>query len=376
MASPPEDIQILHVEDDSQFATLTATYLEREEDRFDVATASDAAEGLDRLRDTDFQCIVSDFDMPGKNGLEFLEAVRTDFPLIPFILYTGKGSEEIASQAISAGVTDYIQKQGGTDHFTILANRIGNAVGRAEAKREIDLNHRAMDTASEGLSLVKPDGTFSYVNPAFAQLFGFEPGELTDEHWTVLYHNDEARRLENDILPAVVEHGYWAGETVRLTKEGERLVTDHRLAHTENGVIVCTANDVTPERTSSSPQTTGFELLVDAMEGHAFYTLDHEGYVTRWNEGAERLTGYSGEQIIGAHVGTFFPEAERERGRPEALIETAKLDGSVTTQGWRVRNDGSRFKATDTISASYDSSGTIRGFGKMVREASEILAET
>lgn len=371
MASPSRGIQILHVDDDPQFADLAATYLQREDERFAVTTASDATEGFDRLREADFDCIVSDFDMPGQNGLEFLDAVRTEFPTIPFVLFTGKGSEEIASRAISAGVTDYIQKRSGTDQYTILANRIGNAVDQVQAIREIDQSYRAMDTAAEGLSLVRPDGTFSYVNPAFAHLFGFEPDELIGVHWTVLYHNEEARRLENDILPAVVEHGYWSGETVRLTKAGERLVTDHRLAHTEDDVIVCTATDVTPERTAPGQRTTGFDLLVDAMDGHAFYTLDHEGYITRWNEGAERLTGYSADEIIGAHIGIFFTETDREEDRPEELIETAKVEGSVTDQGRRVRKDGSRFRAVDTLSASYDADGTIRGFGKIDREASD-----
>lgn len=371
MASHPQEIHILHVDDDPQFADLAATFLQRENERFTVTIASAAAEGLDRLREDEFDCIVSDFDMPGQNGLEFLESVRMEFQTIPFILYTGKGSEEIASRAISAGVTDYIQKKSGTDQYALLANRVGNAVSQLQANREIDVSYRAMDTATEGLSLVKPDGTFSYVNPAFANLFGFKPDELIGDDWTILYHNEEAKRLKNDILPAVVEQGYWSGETVRSTKEGEHLVTDHRLAHTDEGVIVCTATDVTPERTAASQRTTGFDLLVDAMDGHAFYTLDHEGYITRWNEGAERLTGYSADEIIGAHLGKFFTEADRDQGRPEEMIETAKVEGTVTDEGCRVRKDGDRFRAVDTLAASYDAGGTIRGFGIMDRDASK-----
>jgi len=202
-------------------------------------------------------------------------------------------SEEVASEAVSSGVTDYLQKESGTGQYELLANRISNAVEQHQAKRRAELSYQAMDTANEGLSLVRGDGTFPYVNPSFAQLFEYEPDELAGEHWTVLYHNEEAERLSNDILPAVMEHGYWSGETVRLTKHGDRLVTDHRLSRTAEDVIVCTARDVTPERTASTGQSTELDPLVETMEGHAFYTLDHEGYVTSWNEGAERLTGYS-----------------------------------------------------------------------------------
>lgn len=370
MSSVPGSLDILHVDDEPGFAEMVAQFLKREDERFAVTTASAAAEGLERLREADFDCIVSDFDMPGQNGLEFLEAVRMEFPTIPFILYTGKGSEEIASQAISAGVTDYIQKESGTDQYTILANRICNTVDQVQANREIDLSYRAMDTAAEGLSLVKPDGTFSYVNPAFAHLFGFEPDELVGDHWTVLYHKEKAQRLKNDILPAVEEQGYWSGETVRMTKDGEHLVTDHRLAHTDEGVIICTATDVTPERTDPSQRTTGFDILVDAMEDHPFYTLDHEGYITRWNEGGKRLTGYSADEIIGAHIRNFFTDAAREQGHPEEMIESAKVEGSVTDESWRVRKDGSRFRAVDKLAASYDAGGTIRGFAMIGRDAS------
>jgi PAS domain S-box-containing protein len=362
-------MSILHVDDEPGFAEMAAQFLEREDDRFEVETATTASKGLDLLQDGDFDGVVSDYEMPEINGLEFLKSVREVSANLPFILFTGKGSEEIAADAISAGVTDYIQKQTGTDQYTVLANRLLNAIERHEAMRETDISHRAMDTANEGLSLVKPDGTFSYANPAFAQLFGYTPDELIGEQWKILYHNEEAERLENDILPAVVEHGYWAGETVRLTKQGDRLVTDHRLAHTAEGVIVCTAQDVTPERTGPAEQTTGFDLLVGTMEDQAFYTLDHEGYLTRWSKGAERLTGYIADEIIGEHMSKFFSEDDRRSGLPEQLIETAKTEGSVIGEGWRFRKDGSKFWADTVLSASYDPAGTIRGFGTRVRES-------
>ncbi|RKS76013.1 response regulator receiver domain-containing protein [Haloarcula quadrata] len=81
-------ISVLHVDDEPDFAELAADMLEREDDRFTVATATSASEGLERLAADDFDCIVSDYDMPGQNGIEFLEQVRDEFPDLPFILYT------------------------------------------------------------------------------------------------------------------------------------------------------------------------------------------------------------------------------------------------------------------------------------------------
>jgi PAS domain S-box-containing protein len=130
-----DSISILHVDDEPDLTELTATFLERERETFDVSTAASAAEGLDRLAEEDIDCIVSDYDMPGMNGLEFLEAVREDRPDLPFVLFTGKGSEEIASEAISVGVTEYLNKGMGTDQYTVLANRIANAVSHYRAER-------------------------------------------------------------------------------------------------------------------------------------------------------------------------------------------------------------------------------------------------
>ena len=371
MSISPEVIRILHVDDEPNFAEMAAQFVEQEDDQFEVMTETGAPAGLDLLRDGDFDGVVSDYDMPNMNGLEFLTTVREEFSDLPFILFTGKGSEEIAAEAITAGVTDYIQKQTGTDQYKILANRLVNAVERYHAVRQTDLSRRAMETANEGLSLVEPDGTFLYTNPAFARLFGYEPGELIGKHWTVLYHNKEAKRLENDILSAVREVGYWSGETVRQTKQGERLITDHRLAYTDEDVIICTATDITEERTTSTEQTSGFDLLIDAMEDYAFYTLDHEGYVTRWNKGAERLRGYETSEVLGTHMSEFFTEEDRQSGVPEQLIEAAKTEGSVTDEGWRLRKDGSQFWVNVTLSASFDKAGTVRGFGKMTQESTK-----
>ncbi|AUV83414.1 hypothetical protein C2R22_18650 [Salinigranum rubrum] len=120
-------IRTLHVDDDEMFGTVTAELLESVESRLDVVSVTSAAAGLDRLAAGDIDCVVSDYDMPGGNGIEFLERVREQYPRLPFILFTGKGSEEVASDAVSVGVTDYLQKESGIDQYTVLANRVVNA---------------------------------------------------------------------------------------------------------------------------------------------------------------------------------------------------------------------------------------------------------
>jgi PAS domain S-box-containing protein len=142
MSTSLETISVLHVDDDPDFADLAATYLERIDDRFSVEIETRASEGFDRLENKDYDCIISDYDIPGMDGIEFLRDVREKFPNLPFILYTGKGSEEVASDAITAGATDYLQKEGGTDQYTVLANRLQNAVAQNRSQRRADEHQR------------------------------------------------------------------------------------------------------------------------------------------------------------------------------------------------------------------------------------------
>jgi DNA-binding NtrC family response regulator len=123
-------IHLLHVDDEPGFADLATTYLERESGRITASTALNAAAAREQIEAGPPDCIVSDYDMPGADGLQLLETVRELDARLPFVLYTGEGSETIASDAISAGVTDYLQKQGGgRSEYAVLANRIENAEG-------------------------------------------------------------------------------------------------------------------------------------------------------------------------------------------------------------------------------------------------------
>lgn len=129
--APP---RVLHVEDNDFFASVTSGILD-DEYGIRVHTVESASDALTRIEDEQFDCIVSDYEMPGMNGLEFLSELRDQYSSLPFILLTGGGSEQIASKAISMGVTDYLKKGTGKEQFTVLANRIENAVARRRAER-------------------------------------------------------------------------------------------------------------------------------------------------------------------------------------------------------------------------------------------------
>ncbi|MFD1571226.1 PAS domain S-box protein [Halorubrum laminariae] len=150
-----QEIQVLYVDDDPELTELLAMYLQREDDRFAIETATNAAEGLQLLAEANIDCVVSDYQMPEMDGLEFFKSVTEKHPTLPFILYTGNGSEKVASEAISTGVTDYLQKKSNTDHYTSLANRIINAVDAQRRDQKIEffktLQHELTELSIEFL---------------------------------------------------------------------------------------------------------------------------------------------------------------------------------------------------------------------------------
>jgi PAS domain S-box-containing protein len=191
-----EPIRVLHVDDDPDFVELAATFLEREDERFAVETATSVAAGLDRLAELSVDCIVSDYDMPGRNGIEFLEAVREGYPKLPFVLFTGRGSEDIASRAISVGVTEYLQKGKGTDQYTVLANRIANGVRayRAETavSRSEERYHNLVDTAPIPIIVFGRDREMVYSNDAAVDFFDADdPAALEGRTVTDFLHPDD-----------------------------------------------------------------------------------------------------------------------------------------------------------------------------------------
>jgi two-component system cell cycle sensor histidine kinase/response regulator CckA len=120
-----------------------------------------------------------------------------------------------------------------------------------------------------------------------------------------------------------------------------------------------------------SPSDAVFRLLIERLVEYAVMLLDTNGVVLSWNAGAERINGYSRNEIIGQRSAIFFPPEDRAAGVPEKLFQDALVHGYVTTEGWRVRKNGERFWADSVITAIKDDNQHLIGFAKVVRDASD-----
>jgi PAS domain S-box-containing protein len=114
-----------------------------------------------------------------------------------------------------------------------------------------------------------------------------------------------------------------------------------------------------------------FRLLVDGVRDYAFYMLDRAGRVESWNAGAERLAGYSAEEVLGQPAARFYPPEEARQGRPARALERAVVEGRTIEEGWRQRKDGSRFWAEVLITAVRDAQGRFVGYSVVAHDVTE-----
>ena len=353
-------VRILHVDDNRDFAALTATYLERESEAFTILSEHSAGAGLDRLRTADVDCIVSDYQMPGENGLEFFEGIPDQYAHLPFILFTGQGSEEVASDAFSLGVTDYLQKEVGGDQYTVLANRIEQAVANAQFQRRVELTRERFKTlveeSSDAILVVGPTGKIRYATPATEHVLGRTPDELLGTDGFDPVHDEDVgvvaqeltKLIEDPTYRARVEFRYdhGADEWIWVEVRGRNLLDSDAI----DGIVVY-VRDIDDRRgrerelqRQTAISQAVFEEALDAM-----VIADDEGVYVDANRAACELFGLPREELLGRTIAEFTPEEYDFERHWTAFQETDRDRGRLSL----VRADGERrlveFAATREI---------------------------
>ena len=216
-------------------------------------------------------------------------------------------------------------------------------------------------------------GNFISVNPAWQRLLGWSDDEIRSLHVDALRHPDDASRSQ--------------AERARLAQGAPRVRIENRFRHkdggwrwiswtmtAEQGLIYVVGRDVTAEKEAAEKLLDSerqFRLLVEGVTDYALFMLDRDGFVTNWNTGAQRIKGYSGDEIIGRHFSAFYTPEDRADGMPERVLAIARDDGRYEAEGWRLRKNGERFRASVVIDAIRDHDGAIVGFAKITRDITE-----
>ncbi|AHG02281.1 hypothetical protein HALLA_20480 (plasmid) [Halostagnicola larsenii XH-48] len=356
-------IEILHIDDDSSFAALVATFLEREREHFSVQTETSARDALAALEagEIEVDCVVSDYDLPKLNGLEVLQRVRRENPDLPFVLFTGKGSEEIASEAITAGVTEYLQKGGGTEQYQVLANRIHNAVKRYWAERYLGRGLEAIETAHDGIGILSKDGCFEYVNSAYADLLGYTREELVGAHWERLYRDEDIDEIYDALLPAARD-GRWHGHTSFVRKNETTIDLEHTLSYTDDGALICTISGPSGDGAVKT-QLSVRERAMDEAPVGIILTNPHaeDNPIIYVNDKFTELTGYGKNEVLGRNC-RFLQGERTSEERVATLREAIDTQEPVTVELRNYRKDGTEFWNRVRIAPLFDDDGDIEYF--------------
>jgi PAS domain S-box-containing protein len=384
MSAPSaEDIRVLHVDDDEEIRELVALQLERQRENLSVVTESSADDGLARLADDDVDCVVSDHDMPEKDGLDFLRDVRERYPELPFVLFTGKGSEEIASDAISAGVTEYLQKGVGTDQYTVLANRIECAVSAYRAEQALAESQRRLSTLISNLSGFvyrcrnERGWPMEFVSDGARDLTGYDAAAI--ETGEVSWSEDVVHEADREAVWERVQTAIDADEPFEVsyrieTADGERRWMWERgqAVDSEAGtdVIEGFITDITA-RKERERELEQYRTLVESV-GDPMYVTDANRRIEMVNEAMASRLRYDREEILGEPVAKFAADESVERAE-ELIEELRAADGPAWTtfEMQTITADGTHRDNEDMIAVLTDDDGSFQGTVGVIRDISD-----
>jgi PAS domain S-box-containing protein len=361
------------------------------------ANGSEAVALAERHRPT---MLLLDVSMPVMDGFEALPLVLAASPDTRVVLYSGFEEEGLAQRARELGAVAFIEKSTSVealveDLLVLLGaeeepRRSRSTVTGAPSPHEavvaargdqrvldehLERFREVFEEAAIGMATMTLSGRLVRVNRALTQLLqrtsetlvGTPYGALTAGRDKLIDAAlDDIHRSGRDVVQ--VEH------EVSDSPEQRRLLATLAQVRDSGGrplYIFLQVQDITATRAVESRLRMSeerFRLLVESVEDYAIFMLDPSGHVASWNAGAQRIKGYTADEIIGRHFRSFYRPEQQQARHPEHELELALRDGHYEEEGWRVRKDGTEFWANVVITAVFDDSGRHIGFAKVTRD--------
>ena len=228
--------------------------------------------------------------------------------------------------------------------------------------------------------LLDRSGRIASWNPGAERIKGYAAAEILGQHFSVFYPEDaRQRRWPEQELQLAEERGRFEDESWRVAKGGRRfwanvVITALRDDKGELRGFSKITRDLTERREreeSLRRSEERFRLLVEGVKDYAIFMLDPDGRVASWNAGAQRMTGYGAQEVIGRHFSVFYPKDAIDKKWPEQELAMAREHGRFEDEGARVRKNGSTFWADVLLTPLYDSHGALLGYAKVTRDLTD-----
>ena len=365
-----DGVQVLYVGTSSDGTSMLSTALKREYDRLTVETVRTAPEAVARLADDTVDCLVSDYDLPDGNGIELLETVRDEYPLLPVIIYTAQGSEAVASEAISAGVTDYLRKEPGTEQYAELAKRIRDAVDHSRSQRAVSERNRALrsyermvNSMQEAACIYDADGRFEIVNETIAEWYDTTRAELEGQTSELVprIRTEGETDCFQELLDGTREQ--FSGEIeAEFPGHGHAVVAYQLTPLVVDGAIdgiVGVARDVTDRKEREQELLRNKRAIDEAPVGVVITDPDQaDNPLIYANDRYRDLTGYSLPELLGKNCRML--QGENTDPEPVATMRDAiDTEDRVTVELRNYRKDRTEFWNRVRIAPVRDDDGTV-----------------
>jgi PAS domain S-box-containing protein len=247
-----------------------------------------------------------------------------------------------------------------------------------ESRDSSDFYQNLVESVSDyAIFALDSKGHVSSWNPGAQRIKGYRAEEIIGRHFSSFYPpEDVASGKPPWELEVAAREGRLEDEGWRVRKDGSRFWANVVISAVRNkqGELTGFAKvtrDLSERREAEETLRRSeerFRLLVQSVKDYAILMLDAEGRVSTWNEGAERIKGYTTDEILGRSFTAFYPDEAIAAGLPQHELESAARHGRFEDEGWRVRKDGSRFWANVIITPLHNTDGRLIGFSKVTRD--------
>jgi PAS domain S-box-containing protein len=384
-----DKIRVLHVDDDSGLLKVAKQCLEMEAP-LQVDSAISVEEAMMKLEKGKYDVLVSDYQMPEKDGLDFLKELRSKGNAIPFIIFTGKGREEVAIKALNLGANQYLNKTGDVETvYPELAHGITELAKTRRAEDKLRASEMSrldrekkleaiFASSADAITVFDLNGNVVELNEAAMRLHGFTRKEeiLGKSSIDFVAPRDRSRAMQ--LLGNAMIESVRKAEFSLLTVDGREFPVElyanvvKEASGTPIGIVVVT-RDVSERKKAEETleRSNARTRAILACSPDAIMVIDMNTIIVDCNEAALRLGGYSSkEEVVGRNALEFI--SEKDRGTAlENLKKIAELGTMRNVEYTALKKNGGSYLAETSGSILRDSSGNPAGFVSVIRDVTE-----